>query len=556
MNDSAKDIIYGDEARAKIKAGVQKLAKAVKVTLGPCGRNVVSKVPFEDSPTVTKDGVSVAKEITLADTYEDMGAQMVKEVASKTSDVAGDGTTTATVYAEAIYLEGLRNVAAGANPMEMKRGIDIATETVVAAFAGMSAEVDDTKQVEQVATCSTNHDEELGALIAEAMEKVGKDGVITVEEGRGYHTTVDYVDGLQFDKGFLSPHFLKGGAPPLELNNPFILLCDKKITRAKEIVAALSHAAESQGSRPLLVIADGVEGEALGTMIVNTLRGTLQSCAVKSPGFGIRAKAMLDDLAIVTCGTVFSDQADTPLDDKSFKPGNLGSAKKVIVDKDTCTIIEGGFGKDDLDENERQKAVDRRVAAMREEIEETKSDWDKEKLEERIAMITGSIARVYVGAATETEIKEKKARVEDALHASRAAIEEGVLPGGGVAAVRASKAASKDRKITSLKGDQRTGAEIVLKAMSAPLLQIVKNAGKSAEIVLHNVQASDDRNYGYDALKGEYADMLEAGIIVPTKVERTALQHAASIAGLMLTTEAMIGEVPDDKKEENPTIPM
>jgi len=551
MNDSAKDIIYGDEARSKIKAGVQKLAKAVKVTLGPCGRNVVSKLPFEDSPIITKDGVSVAKEISLADVYEDMGAQMVKEVASKTSDVAGDGTTTATVYAEAIYLEGLRNVAAGANPMELKRGIAIATDAVATAFAGMSSEVEDAKQVEQVATCSTNHDSELGALIAEAMEKVGKDGVITVEEG-GYHTTVDYVDGLQFDKGFLSPHFLKGAMPPLEMANPFILICDRKITRAHDIVAALNHAANSAGRRPLLVIADGVEGEALGTMVINTLRGTLDSCAVKSPGFGDRAKAMLEDLAAVTGAAVFSDQTEVSLDDKKFDPNNLGTAKKVIVDKDSCTIIEGGFGKDDYD----AERVTQRVAGIREEMEETKSDWDREKLEERIAMITGSIARVYVGAATETEIKEKKARVEDALHASRAAIEEGVLPGGGVAAVRASASAAKDRKVTSLKGDQRTGADIVLKALTAPLQQIVENAGKSADVVLHDVQANDNKNYGYDALRGEYTDMVEAGIIVPTKVERTALQHAASIAGLMLTTEAMIGDAPGEKKEDNPTIPM
>jgi len=551
MNDPAKDIIYGDEARSKIKDGVTKLARAVKVTLGPCGLNVVSKLPFEDSPTITKDGVSVAKEINLADPYENMGAQMVKEVASKTSDIAGDGTTTATVYAEAIYLEGLKNIAAGANPMELKRGIDLAVSVVVEALSGMSTEVDDSKQIEQVATCSTNHDAELGQLIAEAMERVGKDGVITVEEGKAYNTTVDYVEGLQFDKGFLSPHFLRPGeAPPLELENPFVLICDRKITRAHDLVAALNHAAQSEGRRPLLVIADGVDGEALGTMVINRLRGTVESCAVKGPGFGERGKAMLEDLAVVTGATVFSQETGVVLDEKHFTPEHLGSAKKVLIDKDSCTIIEGGQGKDDFDRGR----VESRVETLKAEISDCKSDWDREKLEERVAMITGSIARVYVGGATETELKEKKARVEDALHASRAAIEEGILPGGGVSVVRAIPIAQP--KLEGLEGDQRTGADIVLRALTAPFKQIVKNAaGESEDVVLSKVRDAE-ANMGYDALRGRYVDMLEAGIIVPTKVERTALQNAASIAGLMLTTEAMIAEAPDGDGEKNPAMPM
>jgi len=552
LNDQAKDIIYGQHARSKIKDGVTKLARAVKVTLGPCGLNVVSKLPFEDSPTITKDGVSVAKEINLSDPYEDMGAQMVKEVASKTSDIAGDGTTTATVYAEAIYLEGLKNIAAGANPMELKRGIEQAAAAVVDAMSDMSIEVDDAKQVEQVATCSTNHDTELGRLIAQAMEQVGKDGVITVEEGKGYSTVVDYVEGLQFDKGFLSPHFVQPGeVPPLELENPFILICDRKITRAHDLVGALNHAAQSQDRRPLLVIAEGVEGEALGTMVINKMRGTIVSVAVRGPGFGERARSMLEDLAAVTGAQVFSQQTGVLLDDKNFSPENLGSAKKVFVDKDTCTIVEGGFGKDDFDRDR----VESRVELLKSEIADSGSDWDREKLEERVAMITGSIARVHVGGATETELKEKKARIEDALHASRAAIEEGILPGGGVSAVRA--AAAVGDKLHALEGDQRTGADIVLRALTAPLKQIVQNsAGEPEDVVLSKVVSDENPNAGYDALRGQYVDMLEAGIIVPTKVERTALQNAASIAGLMLTTEAMIAPVPGDDDDKNPTVPM
>jgi len=552
MNEPAKDIIYGDEARAKIRDGVRKLARAVKVTLGPCGRNVVSKPLFEDAPTVTKDGVSVAKEINLADPYENMGAQMVKEVASKTSDVAGDGTTTATVYAEAIYMEGLKNLAAGANPMELKRGIDEATKAVVEALVGMSAVVEDAKQIEQIATCSTNHDAELGPLIAQAVERVGKDGVITVEESNTYQTTVDYVEGLQFDKGFLSPHFVaRGSAPPIAMESPLVLLCDRRITRPLDLVAALNYAVGVK--RPLLVIADNIEGDALGTLVINTLRGTVSSCAVRGPGFGERAKAMIEDLAAVTGATVFSDQTGVLLDDKNFDPANLGSAKKALIDKDSTTIIEGGAGKDGFD---RGRVLER-VSRLRAEAEEAASDWDREKIEERIAMISGSIARVYVGGATETEIKEKKARIEDALHASRAAIEEGVLPGGGVAPVRAA-AIVRDGLLGKLDGDRRTGAEIVLRALAAPLMQIVLNAGASPDVVLDKVRNNKSASFGYDALKGQYTDMLKAGIIVPTKVERVALQNAAGIAGLMLTTEAMIAESPQGEKKDdrNPTVSM
>jgi len=553
VNDPAKDIIYGDEARAKIKDGVAKLARAVKVTLGPCGRNVVSKLPFEDSPTITKDGVSVAKEINLLDPFEDMGAKMVREVASKTSDVAGDGTTTATVYAEAIYLEGLRHLAAGADPMELKRGIDAAAEEAVERLSKMSAEVDDTKQIEQVATCSTNHDAALGGLIAEAIEQVGKTGVITVESGKGFHTDVEYVEGLQFDKGYLSPHFVKPGEARIELDEPLILLCDRKIPRAADLVGPMQHAVTEK--RPLLVIADSVDGEALATMVVNKMRGTLDSCAVRSPGFGDRAKALLGDLAAVTGATVFSAESDNPLDDKRLDhaglKASLGSAKKVFLDKDSCTIVEGGFGRDDFDKD----AVSGRVGQLRDEIEETDSDWDREKLEERIAMMTGSIARIHVGGATETEIKEKKARVEDALHASRAAIEEGILPGGGVAPLKVGKSMSDDNWAKKLAHGQANGAQIVLKALSSPLRQIVENAGAKADVIEHNIAEHKDANRGFDVRQGEYCDMFEAGIIVPTKVERVALQNAASIAGLMLTTEAMICEIPN-KDEDNPTMPM
>ena len=554
---NAKHIVYSDEARQKFSDGVQKLAKAVKVTLGPCGRNVVSKPPFEDSPTITKDGVSVAKEINLPDPYEDMGAQLVKEVASRTSDIAGDGTTTATVYAEAIYLEGLRNVAAGANAMELKRGIDAAVEAVVGELAGMSLDVDDARQLEQVAICSTNHDVNLGGLIAEAMERVGKDGVVTVEEGNSPETETEFVDGLQFKNGFMAPHFINDLASmKVIFNNPLILVKDGRISSAADITAAMNYAVTQNPKRPLLVLADNIDSVALQTLIINKLQGVIESCAVKGPGFGDKAKAMLGDLAVATGGEVYSEELDRCLDERRFDPQYLGTARKVIVDKGSCTIVEGGFDKSHTTEaNEVHKArVSARVAQIRTELDGASSAWDKEKLEERIAMISGSIARVYVGAATETEIREKKARVEDALHACRAAVEEGILPGGGVAALRAASRAADS--LTHFEGDQKTGTQIVLRALEAPLRQIMENAGLEPAVVLNRVVESDEATFGYDALRGRYGDMIDFGIIVPTKVERVALQNAASIAGLMLTTEAIIVEIPDENKGSDAPIPV
>lgn len=554
---NAKDIIYSDEARQKLSEGVRKLARAVKVTLGPCGRNVVSQLPFEDSPTITKDGVSVAKEINLPDPYEDIGAQLVKEVASKTSDIAGDGTTTATVYAEAIYLAGLRNLAAGANGMELKRGIDAAVKEVIAELADMSLNVDDARQLEQVAICSTNHDADLGSLIAEAMERVGKDGVVTVEEGNSLETETEYVEGLQFKNGFMAPHFINDPASmKVIFDNPVILVKDGRIISAADVTAAMNYAASQNPKRQLLVLADNIDGVALQTLIINKLRGVLESCAVKGPGFGDKAKAMLGDLAVATGGEVYSEELERCLDEKRFDPQYLGTAKKVIVDKDSCTIIEGGFDKSnttEMDEAHRTR-VSERVRQLRTELDDASSAWDREKLEERIAMISGSIARVYVGAATETEIKEKKARVEDALHACRAAVEEGILPGGGVAALRAASRVADN--LAHLEGDRKTGAQIVLHALGAPLRQIMENAGLESAVILNKVGENDDPNFGYDVMRGQYGDLVDFGIIVPTKVERVALQNAASIAGLMLTTEAVIVEIPNENEDTDKTIPV
>jgi len=534
---AAKRIAYDMEAREAIRRGVKQLARAVKVTLGPAGRNVVLEKSF-GSPTVTKDGVTVAKEIELEDAYENMGAQMVKEVASKTSSVAGDGTTTATIYAEAIFDEGLKNVAAGANAMELKRGIEMAVEAVVEALKKMSTNVKGREQIAQVGTCAANQDREIGEKIAEAMDKVGKDGVITVEEGKGLQTTVEVVEGMQFDKGFLSPHFVNNFENmTAELERPYILIHEKKLSSVKDMIPLLEKVAKS--GRPLLVIAEDVEGEALATLVVNKLRGTLQACAVKAPGFGDRRKAMLEDIAIMTGGRALFEDLGISLE--NVKLEDLGQAKKVTVDKDTCTIIEGAGS---------SEAIKGRMDALKREIETTTSDYDREKLEERLAKLAGGVAQINVGAATEVEMKEKKARVEDALHACRAAVEEGILPGGGVAVLRCSKALDEVSK--KAKGDQKTGVEIVRRALVAPIRQIAENAGLDGSIVAQKVAENPDPNFGYNALTGEYGDMIKMGVLVPTKVERVALQNAASIASLLLTTDAVVSEIKEEKKEKSP----
>ena len=534
---AAKRIAYDMEAREAIRRGVKQLARAVKVTLGPAGRNVVLEKSF-GSPTVTKDGVTVAKEIELEDAYENMGAQMVKEVASKTSSVAGDGTTTATIYAEAIFDEGLKNVAAGANAMELKRGIEMAVEAVVEALKKMSTNVKGREQIAQVGTCAANQDREIGEKIAEAMDKVGKHGVITVEEGKGLQTTVEVVEGMQFDKGFLSPHFVNNFENmTAELERPYILIHEKKLSSVKDMIPLLEKVAKS--GRPLLVIAEDVEGEALATLVVNKLRGTLQACAVKAPGFGDRRKAMLEDIAIMTGGRALFEDLGISLE--NVKLEDLGQAKKVTVDKDTCTIIEGAGS---------SEAIKGRMDALKREIETTTSDYDREKLEERLAKLAGGVAQINVGAATEVEMKEKKARVEDALHACRAAVEEGILPGGGVAVLRCSKALDEVSK--KAKGDQKTGVEIVRRALVAPIRQIAENAGLDGSIVAQKVAENPDPNFGYNALTGEYGDMIKMGVLVPTKVERVALQNAASIASLLLTTDAVVSEIKEEKKEKSP----
>ena len=533
---AAKDIRYSDEARRAILSGVEQLAKAVKVTLGPSGRNVVLEKKF-GSPTITKDGVTVAKEIELKDPFENIGAQLVKEVASKTSDVAGDGTTTATIIAEAIYREGLKQVTAGANPMEVKRGIDKAVDAVVEELKKIKKEVKDNKEIEQVAAISANNDYEIGAKIAEAMDKVGKDGVITVEEAKGIETYVEVVEGMQFDRGYISPYFVTNPEKmEAVLEEPYILIHDKKISSIRDILPVLEKVA--QQGKPLLVIAEDVEGEALATLVVNKIRGTLQACAVKAPGYGERRKAMLEDIAILTGGRVISEEAGMKLENAQLS--DLGRAKRVVVDKDNTTIVEGYGSKD---------AIKARIQQIKAQIEETKSDYDREKLQERLAKLAGGVAVIYVGAATETEMKEKKARIEDALHATKAAVEEGIVPGGGVSLLRASRAIDK----LDLKGDQKVGAEIVKNALVAPLKQIAENAGYEGSLVAEKVKNAEKDTIGFNALTGEYVDMFEAGIIDPLKVERIALQNAASIASLLLTTEAIVTEIKE--KEKTPPMP-
>ncbi len=534
---AAKKIAFGTDARAAIRDGVKKLAGAVKVTLGPAGRVVILEKSF-GSPTVTKDGVTVAKEIELEDAYENMGAQMVKEVASKTSTVAGDGTTTATILAEAIFEEGLKNITAGANAMQVKKGIDLAVEAIVDELHNMSTTVESSKQIEQVAICSANQDFEIGKKLAEAMDKVGKDGVITVDEGQSLQTEVELVEGMQFDKGYLSPHFVNNlENMSVVLEKPYILVHEKKISAIKSLVPLLEKVAK-QG-RPLLIIAEDVEGEALATLVVNKLRGVLQVAAVKAPGFGDRRKALLSDIAVLTgAEPIFEDLG---LDLERVELRQLGQAKEVTIDKDSTTIIEGA-GKTD--------AIKGRIEQIKAEIEKSTSDYDIEKLQERLAKLAGGVAKINVGAATEAEMKEKKARVEDALHACRAAVEEGILPGGGVAMLRVLPALDK----VKTKGDEQVGVDIVRRAVVAPIKQIAHNAGLDGSIVAQKVIESKEKNFGYDVITKQYGDMIKFGVIVPTKVERTALQNGASIASLLLTTDAVVSEIPE-KKEKAPAMP-
>jgi len=527
---SAKEVKFGEAARGAKLRGVNILADAVRVTLGPKGRNVVLDKSF-GAPTVTKDGVSVAKEIELKDKFENMGAQMLKEVASKTSDVAGDGTTTATVLAQSMLREGFKAVAAGMNPMDLKRGIDKAVIATVKELHNMSKPCADHKEIAQVGTVSANSDESIGSIIAESMEKVGKEGVITVEEGKTLDNELEVVEGMQFDRGYLSPYFINDqDAMQTNMENPLILIHDKKISNIRDMLPVLE--ATAKASRPLLVIAEDVDGEALATLVVNNIRGIVKVCAVKAPGFGDRRKAMLQDLAILTGGQVISEEVGMSLESCSLD--DLGSAKRVQVTKENTTVIDGGGSKDD---------IEGRVNQVRVQIEEATSDYDKEKMQERVAKLAGGVAVIKVGAATEIEMKEKKARVEDALHSTRAAVEEGVVPGGGVAFVRCLDA------LDDVKGDntdQDVGIDIVKRAVEEPLRQIVNNAGEEGSVVLNNVVGKKG-NYGYNATTGEYGDMIEMGILDPTKVTRAALQNAASISGLMITTEAMVAEVPEDK---------
>ncbi len=536
---AGKQIVYSEEARSKILAGVNKLADAVKVTLGPKGRNVVIEKKF-GSPTITKDGVTVAKEIELPDKLENMGAQMVREVASKTSDVAGDGTTTATVLAQAIYREGIKNVTAGANPMELKRGIDEAVKAAVESIKDLAKPVEG-DGIAHVATISANGDAEIGEIIKEAMEKVGKDGVITVEEAKGLETTLEVVEGMQFDRGYLSPYFVTD-AERMEavLENAKILIFEKKISSMKDLLPILEKVA--QQGKPLLIIAEDVEGEALATLVVNKLRGTLNVCAVKAPGFGDRRKAMLEDIAILTGGKMISEDLGIKLENVQWD--DLGTAKKIVITKDDTTIVV------DDDDPKKQEAVLGRVQQIKKQTEETPSDYDREKLQERLAKLVGGVAQIKVGAATETEMKEKKARVEDALHATKAAVEEGIVPGGGVALLRAMDAVEK--KIKDLEGDMVTGARILLRALEEPTRQIITNAGvEEAAVIVREIREKGG-NYGYDAARGELTDMIKDGIIDPAKVTKNALLNSSSISGLLLTTEAMVCEIPEEKKEAAP----
>jgi chaperonin GroEL len=528
---AAKDIIFDEKARQAILSGVQTLAKAVKVTLGPRGRNVVLDKKW-GSPTITKDGVTVAKEIELEDRYENMGAQMVREVATKTSDVAGDGTTTATVLAEAIFREGLRNVTAGSNPMGIKRGIDKAVKAVVEDLKKHSKSVKDPKEIMQVATISANGDTEIGKIIADAMDKVGKDGTITVEEAKAMDTTLEIVEGMQFDKGYISPYFVtdKEGMEAA-LEDAYILIYEKKLSNMKDLLPLLEKVA--QKGKPLLVIAEDVEGEALATLVVNKLRGTLSACAVKAPGFGDRRKAMLEDLAILTAGKLITEDLGIKLE--SVKIEDLGRAKRITVDKENTTIVEGAG---------KQSEITGRIGMIKKQIEDTTSDYDKEKLQERLAKLAGGVAVINVGAATETEMKEKKARVEDALHATRAAVEEGIVPGGGVALIRCLPAIDK----LLLEGDELVGANIVKRALEEPLRQIVNNAGLEGSVIVEHVK-KEKKAVGFNVDTEKFEDLFEAGVVDPTKVTRSALQNAASVASLLLTTEALVTEVPEKKRQ-------
>ena len=537
---AAKIIQFGPDARSALKRGVDTLADAVKVTLGPRGRNVIIDKKF-GAPTVTKDGVTVAKEVEVEDTIENMGAQMVREVASKTSDVAGDGTTTATVLAQAIFREGLKNVTAGANPMDLKRGIDLAVEKVISGLKTLSREVTDKKEIAQVGTISANNDSETGTLIASAMDKVGKDGVITVEEARGTDTTMEVVEGMQFDRGYLSPYFVTDTERmEASMEDPYILIHDKKISAMKDLLPVLEKVAQS--GRSIVIIAEDMEGEALATLVVNKIRGTLKAVAVKAPGFGDRRKAMLEDIAVLTGGQVISEEKGFKLENTTL--ALLGTAKKVTIDKDNTTIVEGAGKKDD---------IKRRINEIKAQIEKTTSDYDKEKLQERLAKLSGGVAVLKIGATTEVEMKEKKARVEDALHATRAAVEEGIVPGGGVALVRS--IAQLDN-VKTANEDEKIGVEIIKKALEEPLRWIVNNAGLEGSVILNKVKDGKD-DFGFNAQTETYENLLKAGVIDPTKVTRTALQNAASVASLLLTTEAVVCEKPEkDKAPAMPTPPM
>ena len=533
---AAKQLQFDESARHALLRGIEKLARAVKATLGPSGRNVILDKKF-GSPTITKDGVTVAKEIELEDPYENMGAQLVREVASKTSDIAGDGTTTATVLAESIYKEGLRNVTAGANPTSLQRGIMKAVEAVVEELKKISKKVSDRTEIAQVATVSANWDKTIGEIIADAMDKVGKDGTITVEEAKSIETTLDVVEGMQFDKGYLSPYFVTNAeAMEAALENPYILIHEKKISSLKDMLPLLEKVAKA--GRPLLIIAEDVEGEALATLVVNKLRGTLQVCAVKAPGFGDRRKAMLEDIAVLTGGRCITEDLGIKLE--NVKLDDLGRAKRVTIDKESTTIVEG---------EGKQSDIQGRVSQIRRQIEETTSDYDREKLQERLAKLAGGVAVINVGAATETEMKEKKARVEDALHATRAAVEEGIVPGGGVAFIRAQKALDN---IKGLEGDEKVGVQIVRRAIEEPTRQLADNAGQEGALIVQEVKARKG-NEGYDVATGQYTDLVKAGIVDPTKVTRSALQNAASISGLLLTTEAIVTEMPE--KGKTPPMP-
>ncbi len=536
----AKMIVYGDEARAKLKAGVDKLANAVKVTLGPRGREVILEKKW-GSPSVTKDGVSVAKEIELKDPYENMAAQLVKEVASKTADVAGDGTTTATILTQAIFSEGLKAIASGANPVYVKRGIDIAVNAIVEELKKMSKDVAGRNEIEQVATISANNDPEIGKIIADAMEKVGKDGVITVEESKTSETTLEVVEGMQFDRGYLSPYFVTNPEKmEVELENPYILIYEKKINNIRELLPVLEKVVQT--NRPLLIIAEDVEGEALATLVVNNIKGVLKVAAVKAPGFGERRKAMLQDIAILTGGQAITEDLGIKLENVDLDM--LGQADKVVIDKDNTTII-GGKG--------NQDEIKARIEQIKRQIETTTSDYDREKLQERLAKLSGGVAIIRVGAATEAELKEKKDRVDDAVHATKAAVEEGIVAGGGIALLRASKVLCDLKEENE---DKQWGIEIIKKASKIPLKQIADNAGFEGSVVIEKVKNSEDINYGFDAATGEFVNMVEAGIIDPTKVVRTAIQNAASVAGTMLTAEALVAEIPEKEEKNNPAAGM